>query len=280
MCSAGWGDVFSFWANVFNFRPNVFSFEGDVFSEGRGEGRGKRSESGEEGRGTKTGSGSFGRLREGSPRDSGPGHYERGGRGQEGTHEGRLAWRQEGTHKGRPYMEKTAGDAGMTGMCPRCRANVSSSGPDVSSFGPDVSTFWRNVSSFGGNVSTVAGEVSNFRRRALVGGRAREAGVAGSAMPRWAGTGGGRMLDGAGGWVAWWCYRRSQSQAALGTAPGPPHSRGTGQGWGYTGSAGIGGRGGVEQGWAVALAEEIAVDLAHSGLYWVDECERTSYAWA
>ena len=79
----------------------------------RAEGRGVRRDA-EEGEGAKTGFGSIGRLREGSPRDSGPGHHERGGRGQAGT------------HKGRPYMEKTAGDAGMTGMCPPRRANVSS----------------------------------------------------------------------------------------------------------------------------------------------------------
>ena len=161
MCSAGWGDVFSFWANVFMcsvFRPNVFSFEGDVFSEGRGEGRGKRSESGEEGRGTKTGSGSFGRLREGSPRDSGPGHYERGGRGQEGTHKGRLYVErggrgEEGTHKGTPlHGDNGRGcrDDGMTGMCPRCRANVSS-------FGPTAMSNWALMCPLFGQMCPVSG---------------------------------------------------------------------------------------------------------------------------
>ena len=51
MCSARWGDVFSFWANVFSFRanaftfrPNVFTLAGEVFSEEveRGERRGVR----------------------------------------------------------------------------------------------------------------------------------------------------------------------------------------------------------------------------------------------
>ena len=37
-------------------------------------------------------------------------------------------------------------DAGMTGMCPLCRANVSSSGPDVSTIRPNVSTLAREVS--------------------------------------------------------------------------------------------------------------------------------------
>ena len=54
---------------------------------------------------------------------------------------------------------QVSGDAGMTGMCPPCRANVSSSGPDVSSFRLDVSTFRPNVSSFRPNVSTLAREV-------------------------------------------------------------------------------------------------------------------------
>ena len=55
-----------------------------------------------------------------------------------------------------------SGDAGVMGMCPPRRANVSSSGPDVSSFRPDVSTFRPNVSSFGGNVSSLRPNVSTL----------------------------------------------------------------------------------------------------------------------
>ena len=46
------------------------------------------------------------------------------------------------------------GDDGMTGMCPLCRANVSS--------------FGANVSNFGGNVSSLAGAVSSFPGRGSV----------------------------------------------------------------------------------------------------------------
>ena len=54
----------------------------------------------------------------------------------------------------RQAQDRFSGDAGMTGMCPLCQA-------DVSSFGPDVSTFRPNVSSFHPNVSTWAGQVSS-----------------------------------------------------------------------------------------------------------------------
>ena len=54
-------------------------------------------------------------------------------------------------------------DAGMTGMCPLCQANVSSSEPDVSSFGPDVSTFRPNVSTLAGQVSVEVGERAGGR---------------------------------------------------------------------------------------------------------------------
>ena len=50
-------------------------------------------------------------------------------------------------------------DAGMTGMCPLCQANVSSIWPDVSTFRPNVSSFCRNVSSFRPDVFTLAGQV-------------------------------------------------------------------------------------------------------------------------
>ena len=62
MCSAGWGDVFSFWVNVFSFganaftfRPNVFTLAGEVFNE-----EGERSEGREE-RGGRRGAGALGR---------------------------------------------------------------------------------------------------------------------------------------------------------------------------------------------------------------------------
>ena len=124
----------------------------------RAEGREVRPE--KRGRGTKTGSGSFGRLREGSPRDSGPGHHERGGRGEAGTHKGRLYVErggrgEEGTHKGRPYMEKTAGDDGDD--------------EDVSTLPGRCVQFWARCVNFlaecvqfRGNVSTLVGEVSRF----------------------------------------------------------------------------------------------------------------------
>ena len=52
----------------------------------------------------------------------------------------------------------STGDAGMTGMCPLCQANVSSFLPDVSGSWPDVSTFRPNVSTLAGEVSVEEGE--------------------------------------------------------------------------------------------------------------------------
>ena len=114
MCSGGQahvftfsGDVFSFWGDVFSLAANVFSFRGDVFSlaanvfseEGeRGERRGVRVGVG--------GWGSGGEGRRGFPPSAGAG--------------------------------QVSGDAGMTGMCPLCQANVSRFLRDVSSSWPDV----------------------------------------------------------------------------------------------------------------------------------------------
>ena len=69
-----------------------------------------------------------------------PGHHERGGRGEEGTHKGRLTWRQEGAHKGRPYMEKTAGDDG----------DVSTTSGRCVQFSARCVNFWAECVHFGG----------------------------------------------------------------------------------------------------------------------------------
>ena len=90
-----------------------------------------------------------------------------------------------------------SGDAGMTGMCPPCRA-------DVSSFWPNASTSRPNVSSFGGNVSTLAGHVSTFGRRALHG--PCSAAGPGQGLRRAAGrrAAGGAGCRGRGWWLDGW----------------------------------------------------------------------------
>ena len=154
MCSVGWGNVFSF-GRMCSVSGPMCSLSGRMCSlwrvrcsveEGeRGEGRGVKRDA-EEGAGGKTGSAFFGRLREGSPRDSGPGHHERGGRGQEGTHKGRpqgaptRGHPQEGAHKraptrGAPTWRKRPGMPGGRGCVHSVRPMCPVFGPMCQLFG-------------------------------------------------------------------------------------------------------------------------------------------------
>ena len=139
MCSARWGDVFSFWANVFSFRanaftfrPNVFTLAGEVFSEEveRGERRGVRV-----GRGSALNN--RGACVDGV---AGCAESDHGA----GSRLKTPGWRREG-------------------MCPLCQANVSSFRLNVSTFAGNVSSFWANVSSFRPDVSPLPAEVSSPR---------------------------------------------------------------------------------------------------------------------
>ena len=126
MCSVGESHVFSFWANVFSFRPDVFTFRANVFTlAGEAFSFRRYALVGDGAR--KEGEDSLLRQAQDRLREA-QGSSPSTGSGQ------------------------VSGDAGMTGMCPLCQANVSSFLPDVSTFRP--------------NVSTLAGEVSSRGRRA------------------------------------------------------------------------------------------------------------------
>ena len=108
----------------------------------------------------------------GCARGAGVAWWTRGGRGEAGAHKGRLDVEKggrgdAGTHKGRPYMEKTAGDAGMTGVRER-GTEVGRGVRCVQSMRPMCSVFRRMCSVFGPMCSRSSRMCSFLRARCSV----------------------------------------------------------------------------------------------------------------
>ena len=121
---AGPSDVFSFRPNVFSFRPDVFTFRANVFTLA-GEAFSFRR---------------YALVGDGARKEGEDALLRQA---QDRLREAQGSSPSTGSGQG-------SGDAGMTGMCPLCQANVSSFLPDVSSSWPDVSHFSAECVHFGG----------------------------------------------------------------------------------------------------------------------------------